>query len=88
MNDEADVVTPSPGPDANIIWVSLAFTLCQTLMFPIVGRLSDIFGRRWFYISGNVTAVVGLLICGRASTVSMLIAGVWPTDYIWFLLDH
>ncbi|EXJ75055.1 uncharacterized protein A1O5_01751 [Cladophialophora psammophila CBS 110553] len=68
-------INPDIGPDPNIIWVNLSFTLCQSIIFPVVGRLSDVFGRRWFYICGNVAALIGLLICGRASNVSMLIAG-------------
>lgn len=34
------------GPSANITWVALAYLLTQSVTFLIVGRLSDIFGRR------------------------------------------
>ena len=42
-----------PGP---VIWLALVFTLGLAIGLTLVGRLTDIFGRRWFFISG-----VGLL---------------------------
>jgi hypothetical protein len=36
------------GPSANITWVSIVYVLCQAVFFLLVGRLSDLFGRRWF----------------------------------------
>jgi MFS family permease len=53
-------------------------TVTQTSTFPIIGRLSDLFGRRYFFLVGNLVAFVGLMICGRASSINMLIAGVRP----------
>ena len=41
------IINEDIGPNANITWVALAYLLCQTIFFLIVGRLSDIFGRRW-----------------------------------------
>lgn len=35
------------GPDANITWVSLGYLLTTSIGLIIVGRISDIFGRRW-----------------------------------------
>jgi MFS family permease len=38
------------GPDPNIFWVSLVYTLMLAIGLLLVGRLSDLFGRRvsWF----------------------------------------
>ena len=36
------------GPSANITWVSIVYVLCEAVFFLLVGRLSDLFGRRWF----------------------------------------
>jgi MFS family permease len=41
----------------------------------IVGRLSDIFGRRYFFIIGALMALIGTLISGLAVNVNMLIVG-------------
>jgi MFS family permease len=64
------------GPSKDIIWVLLVFVLCQTVTFTVVGRMSDLFGRRWFFIGGNLLALVGYLICSRAHSINMLIGGV------------
>lgn len=41
----------------------------------LVGRLSDIFGRRWFFIIASLFSVVGSIVCALAPTVNALIAG-------------
>ncbi|CAK7198194.1 hypothetical protein SEUCBS139899_000852 [Sporothrix eucalyptigena] len=61
------------GPSANISWVSIARTLGQSTVFLIQGRLSDLFGRRWFYIGGNLVALIGIIICSVAQNVNTLI---------------
>lgn len=37
--------------------------------------MSDLFGRRWFFIGGNVVALIGIIICAVAQNVSTLIVG-------------
>jgi len=39
-------------------------------MLCLVGRLSDIFGRRWFFILGNFFALIGCIICATAQSVT------------------
>lgn len=34
------------GPSTNITWVALSYLLCQSVTFAVIGRLTDIFGRR------------------------------------------
>jgi hypothetical protein len=40
------IINAEIGPDANIIWVSLSYTLTLAVSLIMVGRLSDLFGRR------------------------------------------
>lgn len=40
------VINADIGPDANIAWVPLAYLLTLTVFLVLVGRLTDIFGRR------------------------------------------
>lgn len=40
------IINADIGPDANIIWVSLLYTLTLAVSLILVGRLSDLFGRR------------------------------------------
>lgn len=63
------------GPSPNLIWVSLGYLLTTATFQVIVGRLTDIFGRRWFMIFGNALAVVGSIICAVAPHIEALIAG-------------
>lgn len=36
------------GPSTNITWVAIVYVLSEAVFFLLVGRLSDLFGRRWF----------------------------------------
>lgn len=44
-------------------------------MFLLVGRLSDIFGRRWFFIIGSAIGTVGSIVAATAHGVAQVIAG-------------
>ena len=63
------------GPDPRITWVSLVYTVCSAVWFPIIGRLGDIFGRRYLMILGAVFGLIGSIICATASDVLVLIGG-------------
>lgn len=49
------------------------YTLGLSVGFLIVGRFSDIFGRRWFFIIGNLLSMVGAIIGATAKDVNSLI---------------
>lgn len=42
-------------------------------MFLVSGRLSDLFGRRWFFIGGNVICLIGLIVGACAKNMDTLI---------------
>ncbi len=54
-------------------WVFTLYMLTSTVVVPIVGKLSDMFGRRPFVISGVVIFLIGSLGCGFAPTMLSLI---------------
>ncbi|KAK2053642.1 MFS general substrate transporter [Colletotrichum caudatum] len=66
-------VNESIGPDANIVWVSLASNLAQAIMLTITGRLSDMLGRRYIQTAGTALALIGCIIAATAKTVNVLI---------------
>ena len=49
-----------------ISWVFTLYLLTSTVVVPIVGKLSDMFGRRPFVISGVVIFLIGSLGSGLA----------------------
>ncbi|KAI1612560.1 fungal trichothecene efflux pump [Exophiala viscosa] len=64
------------GPDPNISWVSFVYTLTLSIALLLVGRLSDLFGRRWFMIGGTCVALIGCIVSAVAQSVPTLIAGI------------
>ena len=56
-------------------WVISAFLVTMTIAMPINGKLGDILGRKWLYITGIGLFVVGSTIGGFAHTMELLIIG-------------
>ncbi|KAF2261286.1 MFS general substrate transporter [Lojkania enalia] len=63
------------GPDPNLSWVALSYLLTNSVGLMLVGRLSDLFGRRWFFIGGNALATLGCIVAAVAPDIPGLIAG-------------
>ena len=55
-------------------WVFTAYMLTSTVAVPILGKLSDQFGRRPIFVFGIVTFILGALLAGFARTMPELIA--------------
>ncbi|KIW76453.1 hypothetical protein Z517_11199 [Fonsecaea pedrosoi CBS 271.37] len=70
------VINEDIGPSSNISWVAIVYTLMIAVGLTIVGRFTDIFGRRHTFIGGAVLGVVGSIVCATAPTVGALIAGM------------
>jgi EmrB/QacA subfamily drug resistance transporter len=56
-------------------WVFSAYMLGATVTTPIYGRLSDVYGRRPFFVAGIVIFMAGAVISGTAAGMAQLIAG-------------
>jgi multidrug resistance protein len=54
-------------------WVTTAYLLSSTAAVPIVGKLSDIYGRKLFLISGTALFVLASALCGLAQDLTQLI---------------
>jgi EmrB/QacA subfamily drug resistance transporter len=55
-------------------WAVTAYTLASITMIPVVGKLSDQFGRKWFLIVGAVIFLLGSALAGASQTMNQLIA--------------
>jgi EmrB/QacA subfamily drug resistance transporter len=50
-------------------WVTTAYLLTSTIAVPIVGKASDTFGRKWFFLGGAVLFVLASALCGAAGDI-------------------
>lgn len=55
-------------------WVVTAYLLASTTMVPIIGKLSDSFGRKGFLIVGVSIFLIGSILSGISETMNQLIA--------------
>ena len=55
-------------------WVTTAYLITSTIATPLYGKLSDMFGRRPFYLFAIVTFIIGSLACSFADTMYKLAA--------------
>ncbi len=53
-------------------WVSTVYLLTSTLAIPIFARLSDIYGRKWFFLAGCGTFILTSALCGASGTMNWL----------------
>ena len=55
-------------------WVTTAYLVASTTAVPIVGRLTDIHGRKIFYVAGIIVFLIGSVLAGFSQTMNQLIA--------------
>ena len=56
-------------------WVTTAYLLAETTVIPIVGKLGDMYGRKWITVIGVALFVGASAFCGLATSMPWLI--VW-----------
>ena len=54
-------------------WVATAYLLASTVTIPLYGKLSDIYGRRPFFIGGMVIFLIGSALSGTSQDMTQLI---------------
>jgi EmrB/QacA subfamily drug resistance transporter len=55
-------------------WVFTAYMLASTVMVPIYGKLSDIYGRKPFFLGGMALFLLGSALSGTSQTMPQLVA--------------
>src|SRR5579863_5689004 len=53
-------------------WVATAYLLTSTICVPIFAKLSDIYGRKWFFLTGAATFVASSALCGASGKLNFL----------------
>ncbi len=81
---ETGVATELGNP-TEVGWFIPAWTLSITVSFMICGANTDLLGRRWFLVGGNVICFIGHILVGSAKNTTSVIAGmafsgfgIWP----------
>jgi EmrB/QacA subfamily drug resistance transporter len=54
-------------------WVFTSYIITETIAVPLAGKLSDMFGRKWFFVVGMSIFVLGSFLCGISQSMSQLI---------------
>ena len=55
-------------------WITTGYLVASTTMVPIVGKLTDIYGRKRFFIGGIALFIFGSVLAGLSQTMNQLIA--------------
>lgn len=54
-------------------WVGTSYLVCSTIATMLLGKLSDLFGRRRLYLFALVVFLIGSALCGFATTMMQLV---------------
>ena len=46
-------------------WIATAAMLVSAVAVPVVGKLSDLYGRRWFYLGGLAVFMIGSVLASQ-----------------------
>ncbi|MGZ4111687.1 MAG: MFS transporter, partial [Tumebacillaceae bacterium] len=56
-------------------WVAGIYMLAVTVFMPILGKLADLYGRKRVYLSCLALFMVGSIVCGLATSMTLLLVG-------------
>ncbi|GFZ96915.1 MFS transporter [Paenibacillus marchantiophytorum] len=54
------------------VWVTSAYMVAEMAGMPIFGKLSDMYGRKRFFIFGIIVFMIGSALCGTATSIVQL----------------
>lgn len=80
--DQTIVGTAMPRVVANLNgfdrypWVTTAYLLTSTIAVPVFAKLSDLYGRKWLYMTGLVIFVGSSWLCGASGNVPLPLDGM------------
>lgn len=55
-----------------IVWITAAYMLTEMAGMPIFGKLSDMYGRKRFFMFGIAAFLIGSVLCGTAQNMTQL----------------
>ncbi|KAJ9618122.1 hypothetical protein H2204_013169 [Knufia peltigerae] len=63
------------GDTENISWIVGGWSIASSISFSVAGSISDIFGRRWTIVCGEVLSIIGSIVACTSSTTLTVAAG-------------
>ncbi|MDO7905969.1 MDR family MFS transporter [Paenibacillus sp. JX-17] len=63
-----DIVGKLGGLD-KFVWVTSAYMVAEMAGMPIFGKLSDMYGRKRFFVFGIIVFMIGSALCGTANSI-------------------
>ncbi|MBP2001753.1 EmrB/QacA subfamily drug resistance transporter [Paenibacillus shirakamiensis] len=66
-----DIVGKLGGLD-KFVWVTSAYMVAEMAGMPIFGKLSDMYGRKKFFVFGIIVFMIGSALCGTATSIVQL----------------
>jgi MFS family permease len=70
----APYINAELGPDPNYIWINVTWGLGAAILVSVGGRLSDIFGRRYFMLAGAFISFLGTIVGATGQSIGQMIA--------------
>ncbi len=67
------IIVADLGGEEIYSWILTSYLLCETIMIPISGKLSDLYGRKPFLVAGLMLFVVGSIACGLCEDMTSFI---------------
>ncbi len=61
------------GGFSHYTWVTTAYIIASAVTIPITGKLTDMYGRKSFYIGGLGIFIVASLLCSLSSTMTQIV---------------
>lgn len=56
-----------------ILWTVMGYMLAMTILVPSIGRIADMYGRKYLYVSGFAVFTLGSLLCGLVTNGTELL---------------
>ena len=69
------------------VWVTSAYMVAEMAGMPIFGKLSDMFGRKRFFIFGLIVFLCASILCGTAESIVQLSIYRALARYWWRCAD-
>lgn len=73
MNTTMPIIAEELGRFDLYAWTFAAYMITSTILSPVAGRLSDLFGRKKIFGFGIILFLIGSLLCGMANSMVQLI---------------